>query len=195
MNSFYILSIICMATHTDDSTTQKGGNGFRYSLFLFVGVCIASVGMIAWNYTQQLRQSGLETDLATLSADVEKLQNDDEIKLYTKLSANKAIIDKYKRLSKIDTFIQSLSLLSRTYDISLSGFSYSNGKLHVSALAKNDGMDFLTSNTGRYKLASQKIAKMIDGVRADKRQIFQLSFIESFVGQESISFSIELNLK
>ena len=103
------------------------------------------------------------------------------------LSWTDKILDKYKKLSQIPTYIEYLENTSKTYWIEFNWFSYNSGLMNLSAVINGDN-----SST-----ASTKLNKFLNHYRnpkQDYKDIFSLDDISSFKWQTWISFDTKFKL-
>jgi|GEM_PF-2767530 hypothetical protein len=67
-----------------------------------------------------------QSEIVKVEESIKKINEDDKVKLYMLIQANKTYLEKFKYLSNIPVFVNSLKELSRTNRVLFEGFSYAD---------------------------------------------------------------------
>jgi len=174
-----------MSIDGDFYLKKKDKNMFFSIIFFFLSV-ILTLSLFFYNKI-------LINDIHQISEESEKIQNliniikeDEKIQVKELLDINAKAFDDLKRKTQVLSFIYKIKEISSKYDIIFSAFNYGNGRISLDALVKTeeDGLP-----------AHEKLNFFIEKYREDEQALFDLDFIQRFVGQNRISFHIDFLIK
>ncbi len=174
-----------MVTTNEYKNDTKHYKGMNISIILFVFVLFSTIGLYFYNMTIVSKIEAMQTQVAQVEESIKKVNEDEKVKLYVLIQANKTYLEKYKYLSNIPMFINSLKELARVHRVVFDGFSYANGEIISQLTAQNDAVT----------LASAKTTKFLEYFRKKDEHIFSLGFVNSFQGQEGVSFWVKFQVK
>ncbi len=174
-----------MVTTNEYKNDSKNYKGMNISIILFVFVLLATIWLYFYNMTVVSKIESTQSEIVKVEESIKKINEDDKVKLYMLIQANKTYLEKFKYLSNIPVFVNSLKELSRTNRVLFEGFSYADWEIISYAKAQNDAVS----------LASVKVTKFLEYFRKKTEHIFSLWFVNSFEGQENINFSVKFQVK
>lgn len=174
-----------MVTTNEYKNDTKHYKGMNISIILFVFVLFSTIGLYFYNMTLVSKIETIQRQVTQVEESIKKVNEDEKVKLYILIQANKTYLEKYTYLSNIPLFINSLKELSRTQRVLFDGFSYANGEIISHVTAQNDAIS----------LASLKATKFLEYFRKKDEHIFSLGFVNSFQGQDWVSFSVKFQVK
>ncbi|MGE4444165.1 MAG: hypothetical protein AB7E37_04200 [Candidatus Altimarinota bacterium] len=174
-----------MVTTNEYKNDSKVYKSMNLSIILFVFVLFITIGLYFYNMTIVSKINSTQTQVANLEESIKKVNEDEKVKLFTLIQSNRSYLEKYKALSNIPLFINTVKELGRTNRVIFEGFSYSDGEIISQVTAQNDAVS----------LASVKTAKFLEYFRKKDDHIFSLGFVNSFQGQDSLSFPVKFKVK
>lgn len=156
------------------------------SLFVLWLIIVLTIWLWFYNKSNTNKLSVLNTDLWDINNEIKNISKDPTVELYSLIYENKSNLELFEKYSQITNFIAELKNIERDSRISFSSFNYNNWVITLNATAFNDGE----------LLATQKVDNFLSAFRTGEYDwIFELSFINNFVGQESINFVANFNIK
>lgn len=156
------------------------------SAWIFVLVFVLTIWLYVYNMTLKTKITNLNNDLNVAEESLKKLNEDDNVKLYTLIKTSDVFLSQYKKLSSVTEFIDNLKWISKDYNMIFADFTYSNSKITTICVANNDDIS----------LASEKVKTFIwDFRKTDNKNIFSLWFVNNFSWQDKITFNTEFKIK
>lgn len=178
-------------TKPDPRSIFMGNAAGRNAGFIFiVSVVLLSATLSVWAFlslsTASTERTIESAKSAITEADraIQELRNNRDVRAYELLTQNKLILEREVTNSEAQRYISELLALSRHYDLNISGFTYSQGKITTAASAN-----------GRVKnQAIGKVSAFIRDFRAGTGStLFRLDPVGGVIGDESHrDFSISL---
>lgn len=169
----------------DFKETKKTETSFLVSVFVLVWVIALTIWLYIYNNMLQSSIAEYNTKKTEIETNISKIKENDSVILYYVLKNNKAILDKYAYIWNITKIINNFKIISKTYDVNFSSFSYANWVLSTQAFVLDDGT----------VSASDKIIKLFTNFRWTNKDMFKLDFVNTFEWQNKISFTTTFNLK
>lgn len=169
----------------------SGKKSLRVSLSFFVLVFILSAGVFGYNFKLQGDISALETEKSNIQKSVNTLKANKQIAIASLLFENKATIEKMKKRNNYTAFLNHFYTLEQTYGAKFEGFSFSNGELstQVSFLKQN------SDATTKQKLAYESFVSFVEEYNKKTTSDFELAFIESITGSDTLKVPLKFILK
>ncbi|MBW7954886.1 hypothetical protein H3C61_03675 [Candidatus Gracilibacteria bacterium] len=164
---------------------NKSYNMMRITIFVFLFSIILTILLFFYNKSLSGDIDNINLETTKISENIKKINEDKKVKLYTLVTTNKTYLDKYKYLSNIPLFLNTLLELSSKSKIAFNGFSYNEGSISTNATSIDDG----------YSYASSKVKNFVKDFRKGENGIFSLDFITSFNGQQEIDFGLKFKVK
>ncbi len=174
-----------MITTSESNTLNKANTSLYVSIWIFVFVLLLTVWLYIYNWFLLNQTQKIESEVSKIEENTKNISNDEKVKLYTLVMANSVFLEKYKYLSNIPEYISNLVSLSRKYNVSFDEFSYSDWVLSTNVVALSDAVS----------LASDKTNNFVWYFRKNDDNIFSLWFVDSFVWQTDIKFSVKFKIK
>lgn len=174
-----------MVTTNEYKTDTKTYKAMNLSAWVFVFVILCTFWLYFYNQSIKNTIVSSQTELTQLENDIQKINQDEKVKLYTLIQANKQNLEKYKTLSEVPKIINTFRALTLTYQIAFEWFSYSAWEITTNARAMNDAVS----------LASTKTQKFFEYFRKKDEHMFSLAFVNFFEWQEQLQFSVKFNVK
>jgi len=155
------------------------------SILFFVSVITLTIILFTYNKSLTNNIVNMNSKIENINNDIVELKKDDKIIIYNLVTSNSDFLSKYKKLSKITEYITYIDEVEKKFKLDLNWFNYNNWVINLAA--KFDTND---------QLASSLLNDFLQYYRdSENNDMFTLNFINSFVGQESIWFSTQFNLK
>lgn len=174
-----------MVTTNQEVTVNKWPTSLYISIWVFIFVLLLSIGFYFYNSVLNSKIENIQSEISTIENNIKTINEDEKVKLYTLMVANKTFLDRYKYLSNVPEFINNLALLSKNYKVAFDGFSYSSSEIVTDVLSMDDAVS----------LASLKTKNFIEYFRKKDDNIFSLWFVDSFDWQDNIKFSAKFKIK
>jgi len=124
-------------------------------------------------------------NIRIVESSIKEVENDKNIQIYSLLETNKTVLSSYESINHVSDFINHLNLLKSKYDINFYGFELSNWvlKSEVTTISDNNWIAFL------------KARNFIKKYRSDNDAIFDLWFVNDFLGSDEIKFNVNFKIK
>jgi len=164
---------------------KKKSSTFITSCVFLTLVVIITGAMYFFNSKVDWEITSLEAKKTRLDSSVEEIQKDPQVQIYKIYQGNKEIFDQYEKRSQIPLFVSHLKKQFLKYDISATGFQYSDGKVNTD----------LSAGTNETWFAYEKIVRMMDEYSADEKAIFEMQTTGSFSWYDRINFPVQFILK
>lgn len=174
-----------MVTSNEYKNDQKIKKTFYITAAIFAFVVVLNVGLYFYNSYLTGVNEDLSSNLAAVESNINTINQDPAIKLYTLINANKNYLDKYVHLSNIPEFINNLKDLSKNYSVKFQWFAYADGKVS----------SYATTSDDEVSLGSTKAKKFVEYFRKKDDNIFKLWFINSFEWQTEVRFNVDFQVK
>ena len=97
---------------------NKSYNMMKITIILFVFSIILTIGLFFYNKSLSTSIDDLNTKITKVTENIKKINEDKKVKLYTLVTTNKSYLDKYKYLSNIPLFLNTILELSKKSKIS-----------------------------------------------------------------------------
>ena len=149
---------------------KKRARDVYLALIFLVFVCIVTGALFFYNRWIISENEILEQQITEREVSINKLNKKKDIEAYYIYSLNQKILDRMAQDSKISKFIEHTLKVMIRYDLVFENFSYSNGKINLSA----------TSESNERGLAYTKIIKFMKEYNKNKASLFHLEPIQSF---------------
>ena len=163
--------------------------GWKWGIFLSLSfmVIVIVISVLLFLYNGVLKKSNLvlKGEISDLEKSISEIQENKLVQSYNLISINKKSMDVLKRRSQIPQFIAHIDNISDEYDVEFKGFDYYNGSLTTSVKV----------DSSKEKLAYEWTVNFIKSYRNKDWTLFDLDFINNFLGQDKISFDIKLDAK
>ncbi len=173
-----------MATN-NDVKSEKPNKNIQISFLLFIILFVITIGLYFYNGILWKKVEGTRNDISQQTLQINHLKQDRKIDLYTLVSSNGAVLEKYKKLSNIPTYINNLKTLESNYRTKITGFSYNSWKIVSKVLVNSDAT----------WAAFVKTKNFLEYFRKQDEDIFLLDFVNAFQWQNEISFQAQFELK
>jgi len=164
---------------------QKKSRSFYYAIAFLVFVVLVTVWLYAYNMMILGQVKDLDDSIARLDTSIEKLNQDENIQVYSLYAWNKNTFDALAAQSQIPKFVKSVKKALAKNGLDLWGFSYSDGTVSVKITSESD------SRSKGY----EKIVKFLKTYREDEESIFDLESITRVAGQDKIAFDAKFVVK
>lgn len=164
---------------------NKSYNMMKITLIIFIFSIILTVWLFFYNKSLSWDIDNINLETTKVSENIKKINEDKKVKLYTLVTTNKVYLDKYKYLSNIPLFLNTLLELSSKSKIAFNWFSYNEWSISTNASSLDDW----------YSYASSKVKNFIKDFRKGENWIFSLDFITSFNWQQEIDFWLKFKVK
>lgn len=108
------------------------------SLVILVLAAGAAGGLAFVNKGLATEVSTKQTDLAKIEADIAKLKEDKTALLSDIIKTNRTQITQAVSTSRVQDYVEAMSLLEAKYAITFDGFSFQSGRISTSVIAEKD---------------------------------------------------------
>ncbi|MDD3144873.1 MAG: hypothetical protein PHV23_02060 [Candidatus Gracilibacteria bacterium] len=153
---------------------------------IFLGfVLVVSLGLFLFNWRLDYTNSQLDQKISERESDIKILEADPKIQVYSLVEANKSTIVGLEKRSMITKYINHIKSISKKYDVNFEGFTISNGDINTVSLV---------SSTDK-GLAYAKTRDFIKNYRLDDKALFNLEFVSSIEGGDSMKIPLIFKLK
>ncbi len=164
---------------------NKSYNLMKITIIIFIFSIILTIWLFFYNKSLSTSIDNLNKEVTKVSENIKKINEDKKVKLYTIVTTNKTYLDKYKYLSNIPLFLNTVLELSKKSKITFNWFSYSEWSISTNASSLDDW----------YSYASSKVKNFVKDFRKGENWILSLDFIQSFSGQDQIEFWLKFKVK
>lgn len=194
-----------MSIGKQQATSKK----WLYISFLLLVVVIAgNIWLYIYSANLEKTKAELISQKDEISNEVDKLNNDSKIQVYNLISKNESKIENMKKMSTLRNIIGEIWNITSKYWIIFDTFAYSNWVINSSVYTESTVraggvswkpyekiVSFLGEYADRWTIDSTKNS-IKDDILKNKWGIkFDVDFINSFSGDEKISFNLKLSLK
>lgn len=185
-----------MVTGNEYKTDSKAYKWMMGTAILLAIVILINIGLYFYNSRLQTQIIHHEENMRNIEQNISELQNDEKVKLYTILNANKNFLEVYEKMAQVPEFINNLKDLSKNFKISFLDFNYSNSVVNTTVIAQDDAVSLAYQKWNKF-IANFRNTTPIQqtGGLLPSPHIFSLNFVNQFEWQNEIKFNIWLKLK
>lgn len=160
------------------------------SLYASIWACVVTIILTAWLYlyNTSLASQNEETknDIAYVDWVIKEVKQDRSVQIYDLVRINQKALWELSRKSNMKTHVEKIANVWAKYGIYFEWFNYSNGEITTQIKA-------VTADTGDQAYA--KVVNFINLYRKDEERYFDLWFINTVAGSDSMIANIKLNVK
>lgn len=165
--------------------TQKKNKGLYLSIFFFVAVIVSTVGIHFYNKYLDNINTELSNSVLHYDASIKEIKKDKRLQVYELLKMNEKTIAELSSRSNISSFIKYMKAIGSKYGVTFEGFNFSGGEIQTSAKVNSDDRG----------LAYAKLVNFVANFRKLEDRKFDLLFVNSILGHDSISFPTRFKLR
>lgn len=172
-----------------DIKTQviKTKKPYLSSLICLIVVIVITAGVTVGNNILDSDIDDLNADINKNNSSVEALKASSNLLQVSHLyKQNKLLLTKLELRSDIVKYIEHIVDISRIYNVSMTGFAYSWDKVDVTVLSR--------SGIGG-QVAYKNVVKLLGEYSSWPSALFDLGYITSFAGHDSMKFGVSLFVK
>jgi len=173
-----------MAIDQNFYADKKNKNLLYSGGFLWL-IILISIGIFFYNSFLINQNRELEDQIVTHNASINEVKKDKKIQIKELVDMNKWVLLELEKKSDIVNYIKHLKLLNSKYGISLEGFDYAWWKIATTVKITSD----------ERWVAYGKLIKFIEDYRLNKDALFDLLFVNTISGHDSIEFTANFKLK
>lgn len=161
-------------------------NNYFFSISFLILVLALSFWLYFYNLSLEKSITNYKNQIADKQRSIEDIKSDRKFQIYELIQKNNLNIKRIESVSQIPDFISEIKDLSLNYDLAFDGFTYGNWVLSTSITVSENN-----------SLAYQKVSKFIKEYREnlDWKYLFDLWFIDTIVGHDTITTNLKFNLK
>ncbi len=164
--------------------TNKKNELIKPLIFLWF-VLVVSLGLFLFNWRLDYNNWQLDQKIFEREVDIKVLESDPKIQVYSLIEANKSTIIGLEKRSMITKYVNHIKSISKKYDVAFEWFTISNWIINTVSLI---------SSTDKW-LAYAKTRDFIKNYRLDDKALFNLEFISSIEGGDSMKIPLIFKLK
>lgn len=157
-----------------------------WSIILFVVVLLSTVWLFVYNWFVEKNISEIEKNISEIEKNIANINKNKQVQIYNLIYQNKKTIDTLNKRNKIVSYIEHINSLSEIYWLNFSGFSMNNWVIKTKVTSNSIDND---------SIAYQKVVSFISNYKDNENFMFDIWFINSFDGMDSIKFNLEFSLK
>jgi len=163
---------------------KKTRNNINSLMFLLV-VVVSTISMFFYNSLLEWDIEVIKTSISNYELSIKEVEKDKKIQIFSLLELNQWLLNSYKKMNKISTYINHMNVIQAKYDLKFEWFNLSNWKL-VSAIE-------ITSDDNW--IAYQKTRDFIKNYRTDNKALFDLGFINQVEWMDDMKFKVSFEIK
>lgn len=163
---------------------KKNKNVF-YSWIFVILIVIITVVLFFVNLYLEKANTMEKVEVTDIETSITTVKSDKRIQVKELVDLNQGLLQKMHDRSNIVAYVNHIREIKSKYGIALDGFNYANGKLALISKV----------NTDERGVAYAKLVHFIESYRKDPEAKFTLSFVNSVVGQDSMSLAVNFDVK
>lgn len=161
-------------------------NFWYYTSFIFLFlVIIFTVWLHFYNKSINNDIVKIKMEISSIENNIKEENKDSNLEIYSLVKKNKAILDSYEKMNRINTFINHMNSIILKYRLKFIWFNISNWEIKTSVISTSDNKS----------ISYQKVSDFITKYREDEKSLFDLAFINSFQWMDEIKFDINFKIK
>lgn len=163
---------------------KKNKNVFFSGIFL-VSVIIVTLVLFFVNMYLEKGNTMKKNEVTVIDTSIATVKSDKRIQVKELVDLNGWLLQKMHDRSNIVAYVNHIREIRSKYGIGLEWFSYAKGKLSLVSKV----------NTDERGVAYVKLAHFIENYRKDPEAKFNLSFVNTVAGQDSMSLAVNFEVK
>lgn len=164
---------------------DKKNKNIFYSWIFSVSIIFITLVLFFVNVYLEKANATKKGEVAVIEASILTVKSDKRIQIKELVDLNGGLLEKMHERSNIVAYVNHIREIRSKYGIALDQFNYANGKIEMSSKV----------NTDERWVAYSKLSHFITSYRQDPEAKFNLSFINSVTGQDSMSLAVNFSVK
>lgn len=169
-----------------DQIMKRKSQSKNKSIIFFLFVILITWTLFGTNKYMESMIQKEQRKVDDYKQSIKDLESQEEIQVYSLVSTNQKVLDLMDKRSQITQYIIALDKVARDYGLIVKGFNYSNGELRTKVGIKSDD---------EYGVSYTKLVNFIDQYRKEEEAMFDLGFVSSVLGNETLQFDMNLTVK
>ncbi|PIE85482.1 hypothetical protein CSA08_01850 [Candidatus Gracilibacteria bacterium] len=167
-----------------DLYKKKKKSSYIFSLLFLALVLILTLALYLYNSNITEDIAEVNEEIKVVDSLIENIKKDEKLQIYSLIETNKKPLEILEYNSQIPDYIEHFKNIGQKYKIDLKSFSYSAGKITTS-------VTFNQENEVTYL----RVVNFLRDYRQSPDSLFDLDFVKSVSGNDTITFNISLTLK
>lgn len=163
---------------------KKNKNVF-YSWVFALSIVFITVVLFFVNVYLEKANTAKKSEVAVIEASILTVKSDKRVQIKELVDLNQGLLEKMHERSNIVAYVNHTREIRSKYGIALEGFNYANGKLAMTSKV----------NTDERGVAYSKLSHFIESYRKDPEAKFNLLFVNSVNGQDSMTLAVNFDVK
>ena len=173
---------------------KKNPRYYTISVVFLVLVAIITVALFAYKAIVASQNENNLSEITELKEVIAIMRGDENIQAYELYDANKKRLNELDYLSNIPLFHASVKNIWKDYNIDFTNFAYAKGNISVSANTKSDSSDEAYEKFEKF-ISDFRIKKEDAKDGEEKEFLFDLEFVRSFLGYNSVTTDLSFIVK
>lgn len=164
---------------------RKTKSSYILSIVFLLIIVFSTIWLNQYNNYLESDINEIKSGIETRNQGIKKIEGDKNIQIFSLLERNKKIIESYKKMNKITTYINHMNVIAWKYKLNFKWFWFSKGIISTNVTITSDDEG----------IAYQKTKDFIEKYRNDNKSLFELDFISSIQGMDTIKFNTKFKIK
>lgn len=164
---------------------QKKPKKNMNSIVFLVIVLLSTILMSFYNISVKKDIEKIKMNISSIDDSINEVKQDKKLQIFSLLESNNNVINSYKMMNKITTYINHMNVIQAKYDLKFKWFSLNNWELF-------SDIEIVSDNKA---IAYQKTRDFLKWYRADSKALFDLDFVNKIEWMDDMKFKAHFKIK
>lgn len=164
---------------------QKKPKKNMNSIAFLVIVLLSTVLMAFYNSSIKKDIEKIKMDISLIDDSINEVKQDKKLQIFSLLESNDSVINSYKMMNKVTTYINHMNVIQAKYDLKFKWFSLNNWDIVSDIEIVSDDK----------AIAYQKTRDFLRWYRADSKALFNLDFVNQIEWMDDMKFEAYFKIK